>query len=166
MSLPICTDFEVATQAPFKRIKMKHRRIIALHVSGHANADIARMLDVTSTAVAQTLANPKVQPILASIYEQFDKELKALYPLAIDAMRDAMNSDEHGAALKAADLYFKTQGTYERKEEAGHTAESIIEVILEKAEGLVRKVKYTERKFLSADVRGADAVEVVDVTPT
>lgn len=166
MSLPAIVDFNVVKQAPFKRLRMKHRRVIALHVSGYSNAEVARMLDVSQGAVAYILSNETVRPVLTAIYEQFDSELKSLYPLAIDSMRLAMREGEHKDALKAADLYFKTQGTYDRKEEAGHTAESVIEMILKEAGGAVRKIKYTERKFLKENVQGSDAIEVVDVTPT
>lgn len=166
MSLPAITDFNVVKQAPFKRLRMKHRRIIALHVSGHSNVEIARMEETSPVTVSNVLNNPITKPILTSIYEQFDQELKALFPLAIDSMRDAMRDGEHKDALKAADLYFKTQGTYDKKEDVGHTAESIIELILDNAGDAVKRIKYTERKFLRENVQKSDAIEVIDVTPT
>ncbi len=166
MSLPICTDFDVVTQAPFKRLRMKHRRIIALHVSGKSNPVIARMLDVAPSTVSQTLNNPAVTPILTSIYEQYDRELKALYPLAIDSMREAMESDDYTAKLRAADLYFKTQGKYNEKQENERTAENIVELILSDAGNTVKRIRYTERKFLSANVQNSDNIETIDVTPT
>lgn len=166
MAAPAFTEYAIVKQAPFKRLKMKHRRIIRLHMEGLSATHIAQRLDTTPGYIYCVLNNEAVKPILGAIYSQYDKDLKALYPLVIDGMRDALEGEDMKAKLKAADLYFKTQSTYDKPVDSVDTAESIIEVILDNAGDIVKRVKYTERKFLSSNVQNPDSREVIDVTST
>ena len=166
MSSPAFLDYTIVKQAPFKRLRMRHRKIIRHHAEGHSNAEIAKMMDVSYSHVSTVLNSDIVRPILTALYEQHDKDLRALYPLAIESMRSAMLTGDHSSQLKAADLYFKTQGKYDKVEEKENTAENIIELILNDAGDAVRRIRYTEKKFLSSGVQNPDSSGAIDVTPT
>lgn len=121
-----------ADQAPFKRLKMTHRRVIALHIQGHSGAAIDRVLDKGAGYANRVLKNPTVQDVLADMYSAYDRELKALYPKTIDAMRSALEDGSHADALRAADLWHKVNGTYKDEQTRENSAEDIARILIER----------------------------------
>ena len=144
------SDLPTVKQAPFKRLKMRHRRVIALHLQGVSNVDIASVLGSSQGYVSQVLRNPTVIPILQRCYEDFEQEFQSLTPLCIQALRDSLESDDPTHQLKAVDITFKRQGAYERKEDGRATAEDVIERILEIQGKDGTRLRISEKRFLKA----------------
>jgi hypothetical protein len=140
---------------------MKHRRIIALHVQGLQNTEVAAFLRVSPTYVSSVLNNPTVQPVLHAIYADYERELKALFPMTVDALRKALENGDHGDKLRAAELWHKIHGTFQRTEDSRVTAEDVVERIMEKISPDGERVRYTERRFLHNT--GDDNAKVVDI---
>lgn len=161
--LPTILDFPtVVKSAPFKRLKMKHRRVIALHIQSLKNSEIAALLNVSASYVSTVLNNPAVQPILESIYKDYEKELKALFPLTVNALRDGLEHGEMGERLRATELWHKIHGTFQNVDEARVTAEDVIERIMEQVAPDGSKLRYTERRFLHNT--GDGDAKTIDVT--
>lgn len=129
--IPI-TSLPTTQGAPFKRLRMKHRRIIALHMQGLSGVDIAKVLGTSSAYVSEVLRNDSVRPLIEAIYREYEHELRALFPLTVERLRSVLRGGEDADALRAIELWHKIHGTYERAGEADKTAEDVIEMILEK----------------------------------
>lgn len=97
---------------PLKKLTIRHRRMIALHIQGYTAAEIARALDCHPGTVGVVLRNPTVQPILEMVYADYERELKALFPLGIRALRTGLLSTNDRIALSASDQLFRVQGRY------------------------------------------------------
>ncbi len=113
------------------------RQMVALHLNGHANTEIAYMLDCNPAYIGKVLRKPAVRELLSEIAELQKLELAALMVPAIDAIRRNLNSSNASAALKAADMVMQTQGAYGNKAERADTAEDVMARLLEviKADG-------------------------------
>lgn len=157
-------DLPVVKKAPFRRLKMRHRRVIACHIQGISNIDIAVSLGCSPGYVSQVLNNPTVIPILQRCYDEYETEFQALTPLCIAALRDSLESDDPTNQLKAVDLTFKRQGAYDKKESTAATAEDVIERILKISGKDGTKLEFSERRFLKAGSQLEEEVqEVIDV---
>lgn len=157
-------DLPTVKKAPFRRLKMRHRRIIACHIQGVSNSQIAVSIGCSAGYISQVLNNPTVIPILQRCYQEYETEFQALTPLCIAALRDSLESDDPVNQMKAVDLTFKRQGAYDRKESTAATAEDVIERILKISGKDGTKLEFSERRFLRADGQQEDEVqEVVDV---
>lgn len=157
-------DLPVVKKAPFRRLKMRHRRIIACHIQGVSNGQIAVSLGCSPGYVSQVLNNPTVLPILRRCYEEYEAEFQSLTPLCIAALRDSLEGDDPTNQLKAVDLTFKRQGAYDRKESTAATAEDVIERILKISGRDGTKLEFSERRFLKAGNQPEEQ-EAIDVTP-
>jgi hypothetical protein len=172
---PVIRDIEPADlptvkQAPFKRLKMRHRRVIAAHLQGASNVDIASALGSSAGYVSQVLNNPTVIPVLERCYADYEREFQGLTPLCINALRDNLIGDDPSQQLKAVDLTFKRQGAYEKKVDTAATAEDVIERILEITGNDGTRLRFSERRFLKAgdqqtqdDPPLEDGGEIIDI---
>jgi hypothetical protein len=143
-------DLPTMKRAAFKRLKMRHRRVIVAHLQGASNADIAIALGSSAGYVSQVLNNPLVIPILERCYQDYEREFASLTPLCIEALRDNLEGDDGSLQLKAVDLTFKRQGAYEKKIDDAATAEDIIERILKISGKDGSRLEFSERRFLKA----------------
>lgn len=159
---PIIRDIDVVDlptiqRAPFRRLKMRHRRVIAAHLQGVSNTDIASALGCSQGYVSQVLNNPTVVPILQRCYEDFEREFHSLTPLCIEALRDNLIGDDGSLQLKAVDLTFKRQGVYEKKVDLTTTAEDVIEKILKITNRDGSRLEFSEKRFLKAGSQDEDS---------
>jgi hypothetical protein len=138
----------VKKDAGFKRLKMKHRRIIALHLDGCSNVEIAVAMDANPAYISNVLNDPLVQKFLEDAYKDFDQEIKALTPGAIAAVRRNLDCGEGKLELKAADMAFKVNHRYAEKDDARQTAEDVIERMVERLGPDGSRLRYTEKRFL------------------
>ncbi len=165
-------DIEVAElptvqHAPFKRLKMRHRRVIAMHLQGTSNKDIATVLGCSQGYVSKVINNPTVIPILQRCYDEYEKEFQALTPLCIEALRENLEGDDPTHQLKAVDLTFKRQGAYDKRVDLSTTAEDVIEKILKLTGQDGSKLEFRERRFLRAGDQAKesdqDESEIIDI---
>jgi len=136
----------VVPQAGFRKLKMKHRRVIARHLAGESNKAIEMSLGVHSGYVSALLRDNRVEKLLEVAYRDFDRELKALLPGAIDAIRRATTCGDTDSELKAADMALKANHKYTIQPELDQTAEDVIERIMEKINPDGSRVRLTERR--------------------
>jgi transposase len=161
-------DLPTVQRAAFKKLKMRHRRVIAAHLQGASNSDIAAAMGCSTGYVSQVLNNPLVTPILERCYQDYEREFASLTPLCLEALRDNLRGDDGALQLKAVDIAFKRQGAYEKKVDDTATAEDIIERILKISGKDGSRLEFSERRFLKAGDQPnpadqTDESEIIDV---
>lgn len=110
----------------------KYRGIIALHLAGLSHADIARVTGQSASTVVYALRHKAAQPLLQKGYEIIERDAQSLFAPAVEAIRDALNTDNHSTALKASELALKVIGRLTPKDDGKvATAEDIIARMLE-----------------------------------
>jgi hypothetical protein len=139
---------------------MRHRRVIAAHLQGASNSDIAAAVGCSAGYVSLVLNNPLVIPILQRCYDEYEREFQALTPLCINALRENLESDDPSQQLKAVDLTFKRQGAYDRTVDDRATAEDVIERILRISGKDGTRLEFSERRFLKAGDQPNEADQV------
>lgn len=140
--------FFLPTKAkPIKRLSMKHRRVIALHLQGYDASKIASAMGLKAPTVYAILRNPTVQGIISQAISAYDDDIAALMGPAIGTVRFAMEQKESSLkeALRAADMAIKMNGKYRDVAEKGDTAEDVIQRIYQiESEGPV-SIKVAEQ---------------------
>lgn len=118
-------------QRPIKRFSSRHRVVIALHLQGCDNQEIAEATGYAPATVSAIICNPRSQEIIQSALARCDDKLSALLPQSIDAIRRALRSGDHRHTLKAAELLLRTQGKLTPRDLGDTTAEDVIRRILQ-----------------------------------
>ena len=122
---------------PLKRLKSKHLRLIALHLQGYSNQDIAEAAGVSQAWLSIILSDPLTEQYLSQFRKEQEARLTGLYARSLDAVQDSLEatlSDDrpnHSVRLKGADLAFKLNNSYEKASESVLTAEDVIERMLQ-----------------------------------
>lgn len=125
---------------PIQRLTVKHRRIVALHLTGkHSNVQVAKMLGISPATVSAVLRNPAVSSILQRSKESMDMELESMFALAIERLRKILLHGDDKTAMTAVDKVLRVLGKFDAPEERTRdTAEDVIKRILEiRSEGPV-----------------------------
>lgn len=119
-----------------ERITPLHRTVIALHLKGLSNNDIAARIKRTPAWVSTILNDPLVIEELEKLYEEQDGRLRMLMKDAVDTVREGMKAPKTQDRLRAADMVFKTQGKYQGDQggPGKDSAENIISAILNRTE--------------------------------
>lgn len=112
----------------------KHKMVIALHLQGYMNYEIAQLVNFDEVHVSNVLLDPLSQEIINSHHAAIDMKLQALMPMTVEVLRDALESPDMNIRLKAADKIMKNQGKYgvEGENNKGGTAEDVIARALER----------------------------------
>jgi hypothetical protein len=132
---------------------MVDRRAIALHLQGKTCGQIDKALGKGSGWMSQVLRRPGVRMLLAEAYREYDDELKALTPLAIETIRGCLTSPDGNIALRAVELQFKATGRYNEQSNAQLTAEDVVERILERVAPNGDTLRVRERHIIRSVVR-------------
>lgn len=151
------TNLDTVQSAPFKRLKMKHRVVIAEHLRGRSNTAIAESLGVSPDYISYVLNNPTVKPVLERAYSDYEMELRALVPECIAAIRRNLRCGDAQGELRAAELGMKANRMFDSRDDSRQTAEDVIERILERIMPDGSKVKITERRRLASGVLDVEA---------
>lgn len=116
----------------YSGLKVKARQVVMLHLEGLAAKDIALELSCSTPYVYSTLKSPHARALIDDYFKHTDQEFKALRPLAIMALRDALKPGQDiETRLRAADKVFKAQGDYDgRNALSGESAEDIVKRVL------------------------------------
>jgi hypothetical protein len=147
--IPIVT-LPTVQKGTFKRLRMIHRRVIACHLTGFSNGEIDKQLGKADGYTSQVLNDPLAKSVLEAAYKDFDMEMRALIPSAIQTMRRGMASGDTGVALKAADMALKANRYYDKRDGTEVTAEEVVERVLEATGQKGERIRYAtrERRFL------------------
>jgi hypothetical protein len=107
-------------------------------MQAYSNTDIAAMLEVSPAFVANTIRDALGQEVIAAGLADYEHELKALAPLVVDRIRQALRGGDHKDALGAANFWAKTQGKFAAAEVTASSAEDVVQKILQiRSEGPV-----------------------------
>lgn len=117
---------------PLKRLTKRHLRIISLHMDGVSSLAIASDAGCSQSTVLRVLADPLATSILGESDSNTKREIRALVPKAVAAVREGLKSGTLGTKLKAIDKLKIMAEMTEAKEET-QTAEDIISEILKKS---------------------------------
>ena len=139
----------ITGELKLKRLNGAHRRIISLHARCLSNRDISFVTGYSEIAISRIVRDPLSQIYLNELLEGVEHELKALMPLATDAIRNGLQSDNIKTAMVAADKFFRATGHYQHEENVGReTAEDVIGralAIMEKQAGALKELSRPER---------------------
>lgn len=114
-----------------KELTSEHKMAIVLHLEGFSRTDIADQLGRSVSWVRNTLTSRLAQNVINDYLAFSDQEFKALYQLSIEAIRDALRSEDISVRLKAADKYLKAHGKYNEGFTPGETAEDVVKRVME-----------------------------------
>ncbi len=114
-----------------EKLKPKHKQVIALHLQGISNNDIARVVGYDAAWVCTVLSDPLVQPYIDKFNDMTDREIAALKARATDVFREKLESTDERVALAAADKIFKATGGYVAEQQQGVSAGEVIASALE-----------------------------------
>jgi GTP cyclohydrolase III len=103
-------------------------------MSGWSTTQIAGHIQRPYSWVSGVLKDPTVREIIASLMEEVDDQLAALFPLAVSTIRRVMETGSDGAAIKAAETVLRSQGKIQDQGRAGDTAEDVIARIMARVE--------------------------------
>lgn len=112
-----------------KKLNVRHRKIVALHLEGYRNKDIAAKLGMTQARICILLNDPLLQQEIAKHSGLVKQELESLSGSAVNAVREALHSDRMGDRLRGVDRFVKLREALDTGEKS-ETAEDIASRIL------------------------------------
>jgi hypothetical protein len=115
---------------PLRRLTVEHRRMVALHLQGYSTNEIAHSLGKHPGTVGAVLRNPTTLALLESVYEDYERELRALFPLGIKALRRGLLSESERIALTASDQLWRVHGRYKHSEEGERDASDTVQELI------------------------------------
>lgn len=121
-----------------RRLSARHKAIITMHLQGKKGTDIARTMGCTAATVYSIIKDPLSQRVIEHFTNGFDSDLKALFPLVIDAVRDGLESQDKELRLKAVDRFQKLTG---RGEQRGERTSVNVNIIGDVRARLVNEIK-------------------------
>lgn len=98
---------DISGRWQLQELKPKHCRMIAAHMEGVSNIEIAAMFDVTETTISRVLNDPLALQLIQTLEKGLTSELRGLLKLAIAALREAMSQADTDTKLKAIDRFEK-----------------------------------------------------------
>ena len=147
-----------AAAGTIKRLRLKHRRVLALHLQGCSNEEIASTLSISTSYIRSIINSDPGKAYLEAAFADFDKELRALVPRAIAAMRDTVESNDEKVRLHSAELILKANRKFDAPPGSGDSAEAVIERILERVGLDGTRVRIAERRIpIAALKEGSNA---------
>lgn len=142
-----------------RKLLPRHKSIIAFHLQGWSNRDIAHQMNMDEIAVGRVLRDPLSQNLINRYMEMTDDELRALMPKTVASLRRGLEHPDIHVQMKAADKVLKTQGKYNEKEGGRETAEDVIARALE-------RVAETNQSLVQQVERQHSLSNVIDITPS
>lgn len=117
-----------------KKLTFRHRKIIAYHIQGFSNEQIAFYMNCTNMTVSRVLNDPLAQAYIQQAGRDRENELNALLGSAVSVVREGLTKEglDIGTRLKAVDRYSKLRQTIIAKDQT-QTAEDVIARMLERA---------------------------------
>lgn len=93
---------------PLKNLGARHQRIIALYLMGKfSGMEIAEHIGCSAATVYRTINDPKSKQLIDRYHSGVQMDLKALLPLAVDAVREGLTNKDPDVRLRAVDRYNK-----------------------------------------------------------
>ena len=130
-----------------RRLKVKHRRVLALHLQGVQGTDIARTLGHSPEFVYNTINSSLGQEFLNRAYEQVDIEIRALMPKAVATLSRNMECGDPQAETRAAVEALKLNKKYDDAGDHG-SIEDVIERVVERIDVDGQRLRVSERQIV------------------
>ena len=108
------------------RLTQRHKIIIGMNLTGSKNAEIAEEVGCSVGTVCSILRDPLAQEVIMHYYEGVEDELKALFPKAVDAVRNALDDNAVGTKLKGVDRFMRLSGIGEGGPEGPNITVNVI----------------------------------------
>lgn len=125
------------------KLNQLHRVVVAMHLQGKKNVEIAEVLDKSAVWVSNVLTDPLVKELVDHCMAGVEGELEALFPMAVAAVRNGLSDENPLTALKAVDRFVGMSGRFAKKE-GSTSAEDVIKKALELATESVRTVRASD----------------------
>lgn len=113
-----------------KKLKQKHKTMVALHLQGLKRDQIAQLAGCVPEYVSMIIAQPIVQEYLRDLEQYMDNRLRSLYGKSVDAIDSVLTSGSDDAKLKAARLQMEATDKMGKQEHGKQTAEDVVSAIL------------------------------------
>ena len=113
-----------------KKLRQKHKTIVALHLQHMKREDIGRIAACTPEYVSMLLQQPLVQAYLRELEQYMDTRLRSLYSKSVDAIDDCLGSGDDKVKLAAARLQLEATNKLGNAQKDEDTAEDIVARIL------------------------------------
>ena len=115
-----------------RRLKFQDRQIILMALEGHSTQEIVEQLQTSSSHTKRILQSDLAIQVFDDFLSFKDREFQLLYNLAINAVRNALRSEDPDVALRAAEKYLKAHNKFGGGSAVAHdTAEDVIRRIME-----------------------------------
>ena len=116
---------------PLQKLNTRHRQIILLHLEGMEASAISDEIGCHPSTVRRVLQDNQAQEIISDYFDFADSELRALFKMSIQAVRNGLTNPDVDVQMRAADKVFKVLGKYAPKDTGGATAEDVVRRIME-----------------------------------
>lgn len=124
-----------ATLVTAEDVPTKWRTILSLEMKGTPQTKIAEILGMTDCSVSRIRHDPRYIEYRDNYFDQLDRDFYDMKPLAFDALRAGLGSNDENVALRAAETWFKGAnfGGYSRTAQSGSnvTAEDVARQLLQ-----------------------------------
>lgn len=124
------TELGSSKERPYRELRMIHRRVIALHLQGHSHNEIAFTLQMHPATVARILRNPTSRQVISAALDTYEQEISALFPQALEALREVVRQGQHKDKLAAAKTILELNGKFETRK-TGDSAEDVVRRVME-----------------------------------
>ena len=94
-------------QYRLKKLKAKHREMIAAFIEGWSIREIADYFSVAHVTVQRVIADPQAQAIIDEFEDGAKAEFNQMLPKVNDSIRAGLNAGDVGTKLKAVDRWGK-----------------------------------------------------------
>ena len=132
-----------------RKITLKHRRMVALHIQGKTNAEIARILGCAPGTVSVVLSNPTIRDVMRRIGDVYDDYIADLKPLVYEVLRETLTSGTRSEKMKAIDRWGALTGEFKEPDRKDDSAEDVIQRALkirhQGADGSITEISYGEQ---------------------
>lgn len=159
-----------AAPSELRRLAPAHRACIALHCSGSSSQAIATRLNRPYAWVIMTLADPLSKQVIDRLMSQVEREIEALMPLAVHAIREQLLNGSANFKMRAAEMVMKANHRYVEQGEDRRTAEDVIQNILAFASQALHamegKAPSEARSLLRDPVGDGAAVQSLNASPS
>ena len=88
-------------------LKPEHKKYISAYINGMKGVEIAEQFNVAAITVYRVLADPLARDMIEEFDEGFKAEFRAMFPLVSLAVREGLQSESLGLALKSVDRWAK-----------------------------------------------------------
>lgn len=129
---------------PLSRLANKDRQMLLLYLQGEPPREIVEQLGTSMQRFRRVVKSEVGQLVIEDYFRFCDQEFSTLYQLSVDAVRDALKSDDIDLRLKAADKFLRAHGKYDKSIAKQSTAEDVVRRILELKKDSVRVIEETK----------------------